>query len=461
VDPRAEREVRVRVARQVELVRAIEHLGVAVRRAEQQPELGTARDLHAVELDVLERARGAEQRPPADARRVHGGLVAGVQQQDARADELVLGQALALVQDERELGDEVLAGILAALARERAQVVGELAARPDGVLLHLERGVQLVHLADVGRPRAEQVAIGLRHAEHLGDHGHGQRLGDLGEQVELACPGDAVDEPVRDRLHPRAQGLDVAGREGFRDQPPHPRVIRRLHVQDPRVDEVPERVVPVREIGMSHLGVGGRVQVRAPEPAIAQERVHVLAARDQVVVRRLVVQDRCMLSQVRVDGVGIGDERQVVGRTAGRRRYRPWQRSVGPIARSARPGRTTGRRRASSTSGWLSGPRSAWFRRPGPDLISTSYVERQNLDADRDAPHDPADHCLFEEGREPGGSRVAPLHAPQPCPAPQESRRPYARTPVMAAGVADHICTLQEIAGRWNTSRDPLPNRPR
>jgi hypothetical protein len=25
------------------------------------------------------------------------------------------------------------------------------------------------------------------------------------------------------------------------------------------------------------------------------------------------------------------------------------------------------------------GPRSAWFRRPGPDLISTSYVERQNL----------------------------------------------------------------------------------
>src|SRR5262245_44910823 len=45
VDPRAEREVRVRVAGQVELVRLAEHLRVAVRRTEQESELGAPRDL--------------------------------------------------------------------------------------------------------------------------------------------------------------------------------------------------------------------------------------------------------------------------------------------------------------------------------------------------------------------------------------------------------------------------------
>jgi hypothetical protein len=60
-------------------------------------------------------------------------------------------------------------------------------------------------------------------------------------------------------------------------------------------------------IGMPHLGVGGRVQVRPPEPPIPQQRVHVLVARDQIVVRGLVVHHRRVLAEVCVDRVGIGD----------------------------------------------------------------------------------------------------------------------------------------------------------
>ena len=65
---------------------------------------------------------------------------------------------------------------------------------------------------------------------------------------------------------------------------------------------------------MPHLGMRGRVQVSPPEPPVAQQRVHVLVPRDQVVVGRLVVQHRHLLAQVRVDGVGVGDEPQVARR---------------------------------------------------------------------------------------------------------------------------------------------------
>jgi hypothetical protein len=44
--------------------------------------------------------------------------VAGVQQQDARADQLVLGEGPALVDDLGEAGDEVLPRLAAAFAAE-------------------------------------------------------------------------------------------------------------------------------------------------------------------------------------------------------------------------------------------------------------------------------------------------------------------------------------------------------
>ena len=56
----------------------------------------------------LELVGVAKQRPPAVAGDVHGGLVAGVQEQHAGPDQLVLGQAFALVQDLSQRADQVV-----------------------------------------------------------------------------------------------------------------------------------------------------------------------------------------------------------------------------------------------------------------------------------------------------------------------------------------------------------------
>jgi len=74
----------------------------------------------------------AEQRPPAVPGHVHGGLVAGVQQEHAGADQLVLGQALALLNDGGQSADQVLVRMGPALPRKGSEVMRELSARWDG-----------------------------------------------------------------------------------------------------------------------------------------------------------------------------------------------------------------------------------------------------------------------------------------------------------------------------------------
>src|SRR6476619_2719807 len=218
VDPGAEAQMRVRCPPEVHVVGLVEDLWVAVRRSEDESELGAARDRRAMEIERLEDPsleqlqrgvepqqlfdrRGdegvlgteplqlvgvAEERPPAEERGVHGGLVAGVEQQHARPDELVLREAFTLVRDLDQLGDQIVAGVLRALACERAQVVRELEARAHRGGLGLCRRVELVHPTDVGGPRAEQMTVRGRYAQHLRDHGDRQRLGDRREQVDLA-----------------------------------------------------------------------------------------------------------------------------------------------------------------------------------------------------------------------------------------------------------------------------------
>ena len=127
-------------AGQVEAVGVLEDGRVAVGRAEQQPQLGPLGHRHPVDLHVLqhpalEHLQGgvvaqqlvdrpgqqaglaaepgqlvgvAEQLPPADAGEVHGGLVAGVEQQHHGADELVLGELVAAVDHLGEGGGQAV-----------------------------------------------------------------------------------------------------------------------------------------------------------------------------------------------------------------------------------------------------------------------------------------------------------------------------------------------------------------
>jgi len=162
--------------------------------------------------------------------------VAGVEQQHAGADQLVLGEPVAVVRDPGEGGDHVVARPLAALPGELAQVVGELDGRPHRGVLRLERRVELVHLAHVGRPGPEQVPVGLGDAEHLRDHGDRERLGHLGDEVAASALGEPGGELGRDLPDPRAERLDHPRGERLGHQPAQPGVDGRLHVEHPGAD---------------------------------------------------------------------------------------------------------------------------------------------------------------------------------------------------------------------------------
>jgi len=143
------------------------------------------------------------------------------------------------------------------------------------IVMLLLGGIQLVHPADVGRPRAEQTAIDFRHAEQLGDDRDGERLGDRRDEVELG-PFDAIDESLDDPRDGCAQGLDHPRRERLRDQASHPRVVGRLHIEDAGSDQTPERLVPRGLRLPPHLLVRRAVQVGTTHTPVPQQRVHVL-----------------------------------------------------------------------------------------------------------------------------------------------------------------------------------------
>ena len=58
------------------------------------------------------------------------------------------------------------------------------------------------------------------------------------------------------------------------------RVVGRLHVEDPGVDQVPERVVPCRRSRPTHLFVARHVEIGPPEPPVPQERASTSAYRE-------------------------------------------------------------------------------------------------------------------------------------------------------------------------------------
>ena len=84
-------------------------------------------------------------------------------------------------------------------------VCGELGARDDGFRLLLGSPVELVHLDDRLRPRAEQVAVRLRPAEQLGDDEDRQRFGEVGDarrRPSAEMVGAVVEQPGGQLLDP-------------------------------------------------------------------------------------------------------------------------------------------------------------------------------------------------------------------------------------------------------------------
>ena len=173
-----------------------------------------------------------EQGVRAVADEIDGGLEAREEEDEGHRGCLVLGEVLSVVGGADQAGDEVLAG--AGLGRQRRTLavdeVGEVAAH----LLHRPRDAapRAALVTDHhARPVPEVVLVLPGDAEQVADGMDGQREGVLVDQVGGAGLREAVDEAVRQLLHPGSELGHPAGREGLADQSAQPGVVRRVDVQ--------------------------------------------------------------------------------------------------------------------------------------------------------------------------------------------------------------------------------------
>ena len=252
---------------EVELVRGVETVGVAVGGAEDHDHVVAAANRLAAQLHIdggpaverpLDRPVVAdqlfdgvrEQRRVAFERRALLGvheqrerrvpdqadrrLVSRDDQERDHAAELLLGERVAAVLDCHERADEILAGRAPTLGEEREQVLDEGGQRGVGPLCLGRRERRAHHR---GRPLAKALAVGNGNAEQLGDHRDRQREGELRDEVHLAGGRDAVDQLVGDLLDPRPQPFDHARCERLRDEAAEAQVVFAVAVEHVAVDE--------------------------------------------------------------------------------------------------------------------------------------------------------------------------------------------------------------------------------
>ena len=140
----------------------------------------------------------------------------------------------------------------------------------------------------------------------------------------------------------------------------------------------------------------------------------------------------------------------------------------GQVSTTRSSTRSTARPRRSGTALQPAGPsrtsatsRSSRATRTRRDLDQLRRASEPH-DADGHAPVHAADQRVLEEGREPRARRVAALHALQLRPPSQDltQGKTYPTTPAMAAGVADHVWTLTEIAELLESDSADHPTQP-
>ena len=80
---------------------------------------------------------------------------------------------------------------------------------------------------------AEQVAVGVGHPEHVGDHLEGEREREVGDDLQpVAARDDGVERVVDELLHARRELLDGSRGEDLLDDPADAGVVGRIEVED-------------------------------------------------------------------------------------------------------------------------------------------------------------------------------------------------------------------------------------
>jgi hypothetical protein len=203
---------------------------------------------------------------------VLGGDVTGHGVQEDHRDELVVGQPVAVRGALDHRADHVVGRVLALQLDD-----------PVAVLDHVLRGV-LDHLGRVAgadqldRPLLESLAVLERDAEDVADDHDRQRLGVLGDQVDVVPALELGQVVVDELLDPRPERLHPAQREGLADQRAQPGVPGRVAVQ-----HVLGQLVVEAHVGLLVLdvrpGVAGEHLVHPPavlaHPRVLEQRADV------------------------------------------------------------------------------------------------------------------------------------------------------------------------------------------
>ena len=236
---------------------------------------------------------------------VHGGFVAGDDQQEDHRHQLVVAHAVGGVVGFDQGADQVVARLLAALANQLAHVAEEEKHVGNGPDRAARRGGGA---EDGTAPAMKLVLVAEIDAQHFGDDrgGNGQRV--VANQVDAPAAAKALDQLVGQRLDAAAHAVDDARREGHLHQRSQAGVIRRIDVEHVAGQRLEHRRDPGKFrqlLGRQHA------EHILGESLVLEHHGHVVVAGDQP--GRLLVGQHQLVNgrvgpQVRIERIRIGLE---------------------------------------------------------------------------------------------------------------------------------------------------------
>ncbi len=158
-----------------------------------------------------------------------------------------------------------------------------------------------------------------RHAQHLADDAHRQRVGKVLDDVNLALGLRRIEELINDLLDPRPQAVHGLGSEGLVHKAAQPRVVGRVEEEErPRLAE--EDVRLLRPLLLEEAFELVRVAEVAARARVAQDGDAVgVATQHNAAEGRWI--NRRLGAQPRVYGVGVDAKVRVEGIEQDRRGF--------------------------------------------------------------------------------------------------------------------------------------------
>jgi hypothetical protein len=198
--------------------------------------------------------------------------VPGRQQEHDRGQELVGPQPVPRVLGRDQGADQVGARRPPAFLEQRQQVGGEGHGRPGRGAEPLGCDVGVEDRCQVTGVLPEQRSVVGGDPEQLADHRHGQREGEVVDDVEPATHHEGREDLVRQLLDAPAQPVDRARREGLAHQPTHSGVVRCVHEEQHLGEHLPGELGELRTLPVA--GEPRRVAVVAAPPRTSQHGLH-------------------------------------------------------------------------------------------------------------------------------------------------------------------------------------------